>query len=222
MDYQPRIPANLHLVADAAIGPRFQHDCSSCSFLGRQSTPQGDVDLYVHTGTGFSESVIARYSSDGPDYSSGLVFAYGRIPLLTEARKRAQALGLIGYNVYEALHYAEAHTPEFDELKMALPFTVEYQMMVAYESGDLERSFALAIYLVDSALARMRKYKPERQRSDAVHDVEERVIKILMAYRGYSWQRAFLRISEVLAHEVERAMTEQELDNEIAPIAMAA
>lgn len=208
MKYQPKIPANLHMVADATVGPVYQHDCSCCIFLGRQSTPHGEVDLYVHPDIGFSRSVIARYSSDGPEYSSGLVFSYGRIPPLTEARRRAQALGLLDYDVYEALHYAVPETPEFDEMKRALPFTIEYQMMLAYERGDIERSSGLATNLVDSGLDSMRKYKPERQRADALDEVQERVIKVLRTFRGYSWSQAFLHVTEVLAHETSKAEAE--------------
>jgi len=212
MNYEPKIPANLHLVADAAVGPLHQHDCSCCIFLGRKATPQGEVDLYAHTGTGFSQTVIARYSSDGPKYSSGLVLSYGRIPLLTEARKRAHVLGVLEYDVYEALHYAAPDTPEFDELKRALPFTVEYQMMLAHEKGDIERSSALAANLINSALARARKYKPETPRSSALFDVQERVVKVLMAYRGYTWQQAYLHLSDVLEYETDKV--EAELDAE--------
>ncbi len=60
--------------------PRFTHDCSSCIFLGRF----GDYDLYHHT-IGI-ETVVARYGSEGPDYTSGL---YTNIPALEEARRRA-------------------------------------------------------------------------------------------------------------------------------------
>ncbi len=47
--------------------PRFEHDCSTCVFLGRHRR----ADLYVcpypeH----MAESVIARYSSEGSDYAS--------------------------------------------------------------------------------------------------------------------------------------------------------
>jgi len=44
--------------------PRWKHDCKSCIFLGVH--PLGD--LYV-----CKDTLIVRYSSDAPDYSSTLV-----------------------------------------------------------------------------------------------------------------------------------------------------
>ncbi len=62
--------------------PTFVHDCDSCKFLGvyKYDAPmrsEGDevfyelttVDLYYHENE-WQDSVIARYSDDGPDYSS--------------------------------------------------------------------------------------------------------------------------------------------------------
>jgi hypothetical protein len=49
--------------------PKFEHDCEGCDFLGHAL----DADLYIcgiDKRDRFSGSVIARYSSDGPDYSS--------------------------------------------------------------------------------------------------------------------------------------------------------
>lgn len=46
----------FHLVA-----PRHQHDCDACRFVGME----GPVDVYV-----CGESIIRRFGSDGPDYSS--------------------------------------------------------------------------------------------------------------------------------------------------------
>ena len=83
--------------------PRFAHDCSACRYLGQF----GESDLYFCKGS-FESSVIARRSSDGPDYSSGMPFAYGSIPALTEARRRAQKLDLCQYSIKEAVAYANA------------------------------------------------------------------------------------------------------------------
>lgn len=46
--------------------PRYQHDCIACHFLGRFE----DSDLYVCSRSKTLASLIARQSSDGPDYSS--------------------------------------------------------------------------------------------------------------------------------------------------------
>lgn len=55
--------------------PFYIHDCTRCNFLGRYVAPEGiKYDLYHH-GSEFETTVIARFSSDGPDYTSGLCFA---------------------------------------------------------------------------------------------------------------------------------------------------
>jgi len=50
--------------------PTFEHDCPSCTFLGTYEKH----DLYHCKGCTGS-TVIARYSSEGPDYVSGMAFA---------------------------------------------------------------------------------------------------------------------------------------------------
>ena len=82
--------------------PLYEHDCNECVYLGELD----GSDLYYHPDSGpLTETVIARHSSDGPDYTSGMVFSkpyidiaeeehYG-IPELVEARLRAEAGGLI-------------------------------------------------------------------------------------------------------------------------------
>jgi len=54
--------------------PRYKHDCSNCMFLGNFIL---DItyDLYVCSAGKNISTVVARYSSDGPDYLSGLEFA---------------------------------------------------------------------------------------------------------------------------------------------------
>jgi hypothetical protein len=78
--------------------PQFTHDCAACMFLGRWNGPMHednnedsrDWDLYVCQGT-----VVARYSNNGPDYTSGLTFAkLNLIMPLVEALKRAEAKGI--------------------------------------------------------------------------------------------------------------------------------
>jgi hypothetical protein len=58
---------NLMLVVTKQI-PKFKHDCNVCNFLGHFE----NHDLYYCKN---EPTVIARFSSKGPDYSSGLVFA---------------------------------------------------------------------------------------------------------------------------------------------------
>jgi len=67
------------------------HDCDDCIFLGVFV----EYDLYFHK-TDVETTVLARRSSNGPDYLSGLEFARRGIhPPLVEALARAKTLGLI-------------------------------------------------------------------------------------------------------------------------------
>lgn len=89
-------------------GARFRHDCENdCIYVG----PYENFDLYVHQNShNEAETVIARYGSDGPDYSSlpkivGLatIFQFMRSSnsdqkALGEGWKRAEMLGLLGKN----------------------------------------------------------------------------------------------------------------------------
>lgn len=70
--------------------PHFEHDCSGCTYLGSIiDKNEAPCDLYVcvdHDQIEFS-SLIARYSSEGPDYKS--------CPLLTmKAIQHDHALGM--------------------------------------------------------------------------------------------------------------------------------
>jgi len=66
---------------------RYTHDCDACKPLGEF----GNADLYFCAQLGIP-TVIARFSSDGPDYTSGMEFAKSRNDL-AEAKKRAIAAG---------------------------------------------------------------------------------------------------------------------------------
>jgi len=68
--------------------PKFTHDCNCCRFLGTHE----EQDLYYCHGN--IPTVIARHSSDGPDYTSGLSFV-NHIPILGEAAKRALEKGYL-------------------------------------------------------------------------------------------------------------------------------
>lgn len=71
--------------------PLFQHDCDDCISLGEHKIGEVEADLYFCTQGGIMNTVIARYSDDGPDYSSGLEFMHN--PFLREAEKRALEQG---------------------------------------------------------------------------------------------------------------------------------
>lgn len=46
-------------------GPRYQHDCNKCVFIGHRDT--ADVYLCVHQDR---HTIIFRFSSEGSDYAS--------------------------------------------------------------------------------------------------------------------------------------------------------
>ena len=52
------------------IKPLYKHDCNNCTFLGTFN----NEDLYFCKQGGHIPTLIVRYSSDGPDYSSGFQF----------------------------------------------------------------------------------------------------------------------------------------------------
>ena len=70
--------------------PLFEHDCDKCVFLG---TYDGK-DLYFCAKTLSGRTVIARSSSEGGDYMSGMVFADSDIHLGV-AKFIANRMGLI-------------------------------------------------------------------------------------------------------------------------------
>lgn len=53
--------------------PRFQHDCDCCLYQGRTI----HEDIYVCAQGGFMPTIVARYGSLGPEYTSGLVVDLG-------------------------------------------------------------------------------------------------------------------------------------------------
>lgn len=85
--------------------PCFTHDCGKCVYVGHTFGIVGDrQDLYYHHDDKCALlcTVIARWSSDGGDYSSGLSFV-GHDPHLTEAYRLAFEKGhvdgsLLGLN----------------------------------------------------------------------------------------------------------------------------
>jgi len=75
--------------------PKYVHDCDRCTFLGRATCPTTgeEADLYYCPNPTFEATVIARWSSEGSEYSSGLCF--GRPgTILGIAKERAAERGL--------------------------------------------------------------------------------------------------------------------------------
>jgi hypothetical protein len=90
--------------------PTYTHDCEFCKFLGtiesdyynHDNGVMDKIDLYFcGTDKPYGNTVVARRSSEGSDYSSGMIFAIGSNPnpLLAEARKRAIEKGY--YTCYD-------------------------------------------------------------------------------------------------------------------------
>lgn len=70
--------------------PLFTHDCDGCTFLDHFN----GADLYFCPQNG-NPTVIARMSSDGPDYMSGMEFAEVGHPFLSKALEMAKTRGLV-------------------------------------------------------------------------------------------------------------------------------
>ena len=69
--------------------PLYTHDCEMCLFLGIYE----GMDLYFCPQLG-NPTLVARRSSDGADYTSGVEFVES-VPALAIARLRAQTLGFL-------------------------------------------------------------------------------------------------------------------------------
>ena len=82
--------------------PKYQHDCEKCHYLGTGKCPalgEDEFDFYICTGS-IGRSMIARYGSEGPEYTSAPLFScemltaldkvalFARLELLPEEEKR--------------------------------------------------------------------------------------------------------------------------------------
>ena len=155
--------------------PQFEHDCATCHFLGRHVDPENSqpMDLYAHTQG--SATVIARTGIDG-DYMSGLLFSYGSVPALTEARRRAQASGHLQYDLYTALSYTTPEDPlSYAELKDAIAQSSEWHALLAFEDENTLSSQNLINSLIDKQLAENQERNPGALRLAASFDVSNRL-----------------------------------------------
>jgi len=201
MRYQPKIPGNLHLVAPVGQTPKYVHDCDGCHFLGQQTKADGNiVDLYVHCYE-HRPTVIARLSDQNSDYQAGYEVSYGQSDLLTEARHRAETLGLVQYDVYTALTYAKRNSPDAERLHQEVLATPEYLAYQAHLQGDESTRASAMNQFVDARLAVQLQYKPTALRSDALMAVESDMVRVIVAGA---------RISEFDAMKVTLQMTEPE------------
>lgn len=69
---------------------RYEHDCKRCVPLGQHE----EYDLYYCESGAGMPTLVARWSSEGPDYKSGLRFIKGD-DALEAAHKLAAAEGLV-------------------------------------------------------------------------------------------------------------------------------
>ena len=68
--------------------PLYEHDCTNCIHLGVHDK----ADLYFCLQGGNMPTVIARYSNEGSDYTSGMLFPR---PELIRAKELAKEKGLM-------------------------------------------------------------------------------------------------------------------------------
>ena len=148
--------SRLSLATQLTQPPQFTHDCEQCTYLGRHVDDKGnEADLYIHlTQRDVEQTVIARYSSEGREYSSGAPFSFGSNPALTEARLRAQARGLVEFDVVSAVNYAKPGTVAYDEMLRALPGTLEIKAYLAYQERDFNEAQVLVRRMVSLAKRR--------------------------------------------------------------------
>lgn len=135
--------------------PLYRHDCSRCHFLGSVD----NADLYACIGAS-EQTVIARYSDEGANYSSGLYFAYGANPLLTEARMRAQKRDLLAYDLDMALAYVATipeGNPSAQELLERLMETRTFDVLRAMPSDMAKGTKALHALLQPMVAAELRE-----------------------------------------------------------------
>lgn len=178
-----------------SLGPQFEHDCDHCVFLGRWTDPETHTpyDLYFHPSKeAFGETVIARFGSDGPEYASGTPFSFGRIKSLTIARLRAQEKGLYSYNVYQAAYELDRSCElSRNELAKALPFTPEYQAMLAMEAGNTLRARGLVAHMIQRRIKLIQKYLKEGEDTSsketlvyrAIAEAHDLILTVVSAYR---------------------------------------
>jgi len=88
--------------------PLHQHDCDCCHYLGTVD----DTDLYHCGQSGYGSTLIARYSSDGPDYLSGLCFSQSGI--LRIAANRAIEQGHLSVEDWRRAAYINGYIPYSD------------------------------------------------------------------------------------------------------------
>lgn len=164
--------------------PQFTHDCEQCTYLGRHVDDKGnEADLYIHLSQrDIEQTVIARYSSEGREYSSGAPFSFGSNPALTEARLRAQARGLVEYDVVSGVNYAKAGTFAYNEMLRALPGTLEIKAHRAFQERDFNEAQVLVRRMM--SLAKRRYPHSCTTHENCIDLVESQIRKFVGALQG--------------------------------------
>lgn len=76
--------------------PQFEHDCDNCEFLGHVIINDEGADLYY---CAREPTVIARRSSDGPDYSSGMDFGRHGFNQIAKGGRTASQHLVVAYTI---------------------------------------------------------------------------------------------------------------------------
>lgn len=193
--------------------PRYLHDCDCCHYLGRHTGEHyGEMDLYVHTYG--STTVIARFGDEGGNYLSGLYAGYGQDADLTEARCRAEAAGVLTYDLNLALHYAQGDA-EQERLRQALPDAPLYQAYLAHCRADHVRAQELVAGCHAAELEKVihyaaehpdPRYTPEYPEHDALVECQRTLVRMLEAMgvaQGMAAWEIVLELTQPLADSLK-------------------
>jgi len=74
--------------------PKYTHDSTCCTFLGRTTHDGTEYDLYYCNKTFSGETVICRDGDDGPNYRSGIIFGEQGLEPCATALRLAHDQGL--------------------------------------------------------------------------------------------------------------------------------
>lgn len=130
---------------------RYRHDCDQCVFLGQYMNRD---DLYACGQQRLGWTVLARHGDEPSDYNSGMSGSFS-MPELIEARRRAQALGLIAYPLDQALHFIHAQSPK--DLVLEFEAQTQGHLLVRFcealkqNTADLEQYLELLQRLSEEA-----------------------------------------------------------------------
>jgi hypothetical protein len=182
--------------------PRFTHDCENCRFLGQHRA----VDLYFCGN--LRPTVVARASDEGADYTSGMSFGYGLNANLTEARRRAQALGFVKYDLFEAVRYARnLNGDDLLELKTELNASELGQMLLRFEKERCGATGQALRDWVHQRAAVVRSEHPTASKYDILSWARQNVVDVFDGLRCLDQLQTLsqLDLAQVLYAEEDEA-----------------